>query len=198
MNAILLAIGAGLCWGIGEVFTKSALHSKEIGPVTAIAVRSTIALPMLWLAYALAVHWAKLEPRGWMHASPATLLKIVIGSGLIAGAGGMICFYLALNLADISRIKPIAFSIAPALAVIIGWLVLREGMTVQKALGVALILAGVVLLTGRAGSSTGRAPGKPQPSSVAFATVPPHGANAARSGDDHHWSELRDRGGDGR
>ena len=148
MNAILLAVLAGLCWGVGELFTKSALHTKQIGPLTAIALRSSIALPVLWLAYFVGVHWLKLEPRNWMKAEPATLMKVIFGSGLVAGAAGMICFYAALNLGEISRIKPVAFSIAPATAVLLGWLVLHEGMSVQKAIGVALILAGVVLLTG--------------------------------------------------
>jgi transporter family protein len=148
MNAILIAVLAGLCWGVGEVFTKSALHTKQIGPLTAIALRSTIALPVLWLAYAIGVHGLKMEPQTWVKAEPATLMKVILGSGLVAGAGGMICFYIALNLGEISRIKPIAFSIAPATAIVLGWLILREPMSIQKAFGVGLILAGVVLLTG--------------------------------------------------
>lgn len=147
MNAILLAVLAGLCWGVGELFTKSVLHTGKVGPLTAIAVRSTIALPVLWLAYALAVHYAKIEPRGWIKTDTAVLLKLALGSGLIAGAAGMICFYAALNLGEVSRVKPIAFSVAPAVAVILGWLVLGEQMTLQKALAVLLIIAGVVLLT---------------------------------------------------
>jgi bacterial/archaeal transporter family protein len=147
MNAIMLAVLAGLCWGIGELFTKSVLHSGKVGPLTAIAVRSTIALPVLWIAYAFAVHWLKSEPRDWLKADGSILLKLICGSGLIAGAAGMICFYAALHLSEASRIKPVAFSIAPATAVLLGWVVLREPMTVQKAIAVAMILAGVVLLT---------------------------------------------------
>jgi uncharacterized membrane protein len=154
MNAILLAVLAGLCWGIGEVFTKSVLHTGKVGPLTAIAVRSTIALPVLWMAYVAAVHWAKTEPRAWMKSDWPTLLKLICGSGLIAGAGGMICFYAALNLGEISRIKPIAFSIAPATAVLVGWLVLHEQLTISKIAGIVLILAGVVLLTGGTGTVT--------------------------------------------
>lgn len=147
MNAILLAIGAGLCWGIGELFTKSALHTKQVGPLAAIAIRSSVALPMLWLAHWLGAWVMQAEPRHWTKAEPATLMKLILGSGLVAGAGGMICFYAALNLGEISRIKPVAFSVAPAVAVILGWVVLHETMTWQKAVAVLLILAGVVLLT---------------------------------------------------
>ena len=163
MYGIILAVFAGLCWGIGEMFTKAVLQSKQVGPLTAISVRTTIELPLLWLAYWLATNVGKSEPRGWWHADSSVLWKMVIGSGLIAGAGGMICFYTALSLGELSRVKPIAFSIAPATAVILGSIVLREPMTVRKAVAVALILAGVVLLT----SGTGA-----KPSSDAHASPP--------------------------
>jgi transporter family protein len=159
MNAILLAVAAGLCWGVGELFTKSALHTRQIGPLAAIAMRSTVALPLLWLAYLVATRGMNAERSGWLHvAASSTLWKIVLGSGVVAGALGMICFYSALNLSEVSRVKPIAFSVAPATAVILGWLVLREPMTLTKAAGVLLILAGVVLLTG--GSSQPAAIGR--------------------------------------
>lgn len=147
MKAILFAIAAGLFWGVGEVFTKSVLHTRQIGPVTAIAVRSTVALPILWLVYFFVVKSAKIEPQAWTKTDPATLWKLILGSGLLAGAGGMVCFYAALNYGEVSRVKPIAFALAPAVAVIIGWLALGEPMHARKAIAVALILTGVVMLS---------------------------------------------------
>jgi len=148
MKAVLFAVLAGLCWGIGELFTRSVLQTRQIGPITAIAVRSTVALPILWIAYAITVHIAGAEPRGWMKADTGTLLKLILGSGLVAGAAAMVFFYMALNLGEISRVKPIAFALAPATAVLLGWMILHEPMTLRKGVAVALILAGVVLLTG--------------------------------------------------
>lgn len=159
MNAIILAVLAGLCWGIGEVFTKSVLHSGKVGPLTAIAVRSTVALPVMWIVYVVLVHGRRLEPVNWLKADGPTLLKLVCGSGLVAGAAGMICFYAALHLGEISRIKPIAFSIAPAAAVILGWAVLHEPLTARKIIALALILAGVVLLTGNSTDTAAAKPG---------------------------------------
>lgn len=146
MKAILFAIGAGLCWGVGEVFTKMVLHTGKIGPVTALALRSTIALPVIWLAYVLVAHRFAMEPRTWPSAEPSVWTKLVLGSGIIAGGLGMICFYSALNLGEVSRIKPIAFTLAPAVGVVLGWLVLGEEMTARKAIAVVMVMAGVVLL----------------------------------------------------
>jgi drug/metabolite transporter (DMT)-like permease len=148
MRAILLAVAAGLCWGVGELCTKSVLHGGRIGPLSAIAVRSTVALPVIWLAWALAVTTFGSEPRpAWRELSAAELAKLLVGSGLVAGALAMIAFYSALALDDISRIKPIAFTLAPATAALLGWLWMGEPMTWRKALALALILGGVLLLT---------------------------------------------------
>ncbi|TVQ61531.1 MAG: hypothetical protein EA379_06240 [Phycisphaerales bacterium] len=150
MNAVLLAIGAGVCWGIGELFTKSVLHTKQVGPITAIAVRSTVALPVLWAAYLIAMRYSGAERAGWWRTiETPVLLKLVLGSGLVAGAAAMIFFYSALSVGEISRVKPIAFTLAPAVAVLLGWLILQEPMTLRKGIGVVMILAGVLLLTGR-------------------------------------------------
>ncbi len=147
MKAILVAIAAGLCWGIGEVFTKSVLRGERVGPITAIAVRSTVALPVIWLAWLIAAGALRAEPRGWLQAPAPTLLKLVLGSGLLAGAAGMILFYTALSLGEVSRVKPIAFTVAPATAALLGMLVLGEAVTAKKIAGILLLLGGVVLLT---------------------------------------------------
>lgn len=148
MNAVVLAVCAGLCWGIGEVFTKSVLHTRSVGPITAIAVRSTVALPVLWAAYYVAVHVLRAEPAGWTRAGGPTLLKLVCGSGLVAGAAAMIFFYAALNVGEISRVKPIAFALAPAVAAILAFTLMGEPISARKIAGIVAIVAGVVLLTG--------------------------------------------------
>ena len=43
MKAVLCAILAGLCWGVGEIFTKWALNTGVLGPMAAQMVRLVIA-----------------------------------------------------------------------------------------------------------------------------------------------------------
>jgi drug/metabolite transporter (DMT)-like permease len=164
MKAILLAIGAGLCWGIGEVCTRSALHSGRVGPISAITLRSLVAIPILLLAFlAMTRGFAGLRqepPVGGIDG--ANWVKLVAGSGLIAGALAMVLFYAALSLGEVSVVKPIAFAIAPAMGVLLGWLVLGESMDARKAVAVLLILGGVVLLT--TGSGPAKSDSTPAPS----------------------------------
>lgn len=150
MKPLLIALIAGLCWGVGEAFTKSVLHTGKIGPFTAMAIRTTIALPVIWIAAALAMRLgAHPEPRDFLHAGPGTLLKLTLGSGLIAGAGGMLAFYLALSLGDISRVKPIAFATTVVVALIAGRLVFHDSITPQRMLALLLIVTGLLLLMSR-------------------------------------------------
>ena len=148
MKAAFLAILAGLFWGVGELFTKQVLRTQTIGPLTAITVRTTIAMPVLWAVYVVFVQMKKTEPHDWLgRVDGATLLKLIVGPGLFAGSIGMILFYGALHHGPISKVKPIAVTVAPVVAVILGWLVLGESMSIRKVIAVLLIVGGVVLLT---------------------------------------------------
>ena len=157
MAAIVFAILAGTCWGIGELAAKSALKSGEVGPMTAIAVRATVALPVIWLAWVAATRgWlepfgvsASREPAGWTQASAATWWKLVLGAGLSAGALGLAFFYLGLSVGEVSRVKPVAFALAPTVAALLSFLLLGEEPSVRKLVGIALVVAGVLVLTTR-------------------------------------------------
>lgn len=148
MKPILLAVAAGLCWGIGEACTRSALHDGRVGPFSALMVRTIVALPVILLAW-----WLMVKGAGGLQAEPpinqmdaSAWVKIIVGSGLLAGALGIIFFYAALSMGELSVVKPIAFALAPAIAVLLGWFVLGESMTARKGIAIVLIITGVVLL----------------------------------------------------
>jgi drug/metabolite transporter (DMT)-like permease len=148
MKAILFAVLAGLCWGVGELFTKSVLASGKVGPMTVLLVRTALALPPALVAYLLACHLFKTEPQDWWRADAGTLARLALGSALLAGFGGVFFFYLGLAHGPVSTVKPIAFTVGPAVAVVLAWLLLREQIAPVKALGVVLVLVGVALIAG--------------------------------------------------
>jgi uncharacterized membrane protein len=114
-------------------------------------VRAIVTLPPALIAYWAAAHVTRSETAAWWREMDGSIwLKLVVGSGLMAGFAGVFFFYagLAAPGGDISRIRPIAFSLAPLSAVILGWLALGEAMTARKALATVLIVAGIVLLAG--------------------------------------------------
>lgn len=154
MQAILFGVLAGVAWGVGELCTKLVLKTGQVGPISAIMVRTLVALPILvvvwvgatrgWLDF-VGVH-ASREP-AWWRADARTLLLLVLGSGISAGALGVGFFYLGIAVGDLSKVKPIAFTLAPAIAVVLAWLILGEPISMRKIGAIAMVLGGVVLLT---------------------------------------------------
>jgi uncharacterized membrane protein len=160
MKAVIFAVLAGVCWGVGELFTKSVLSSKQVGPMAVLIVRTAVALPPALLAYFIATNWLRTESHDWVRAETSTLAMLVFGSALLAGFGGVFFFYLGLAHGQITVVKPIAFTLGPAVAVLLAWLFLREPMTATKAVGVVLVLVGVVLIStsGHGAPAPGSAP----------------------------------------
>jgi len=160
---IICAILAGLCWGVGEIFTKSAINSREIGPLGALLVRAAVTLPLAAIGFLVARRMLGTEPQtGWAQIGGTTWLKLLLGSGLLAGFAGVFFFYLGLSLqgGDISILRPIAFALAPATAVLLGWWFLGEGITARKAIAVVLIITGIVMLAGTGKRSVDIQPGR--------------------------------------
>ncbi|HYE60505.1 MAG TPA: EamA family transporter [Phycisphaerales bacterium] len=160
-KAILFAVLAGLCWGVGEIGTKAALNTRQVGPMTAVFVRALVTVLPTLIAYLVATQVWKSEPARWYEdASGRTWAYLIVGSGLLAGFAGVFFFYMGLGSkgGDISLLRPIAFGIAPATAVFLGWWWLGEALTVKKLIAVVLIVTGIVLL---AGGSHGSAPAQP-------------------------------------
>jgi len=162
MKAVVFALLAGVCWGVGELFTKSVLSSKQVGPMAVLVVRTAVALPPALIAYFVAVRALGTESHNWVRADTPVLTQLVLGSALLAGFGGVFFFYLGLAHGQVTVVKPIAFTLGPAVAVVLAWLFLREPMTATKALGIVLVLAGVVLISASAHSppATGGASGR--------------------------------------
>src|SRR5689334_8834020 len=90
---IACAILAGLCWGVGEIFTKSAINSREIGALGTLLVRAAVTLPLalagFWVAYKFFGTGADgrepMEPPFWLTLRGVTWLKLIVGSGVLAG-----------------------------------------------------------------------------------------------------------------
>ncbi|MDH7569160.1 MAG: EamA family transporter [Armatimonadota bacterium] len=139
LNPQLLALLTAIAWGVGGYFEKKGLHLGRLSPHLGITIRTAVALVVLGaVSYR---QWGALPSAG-----PRALWMMVLGGGVLAGSVGMLCFYAALKGAPLTRVMPIAFT-SPLFGVLMGVVFGGESFSVKTALGVALTLGGIVVLT---------------------------------------------------
>jgi len=139
MKPQLFALLTAICWGVGGFFEQKGLVLGNLSPTMGITIRTTVALAIL--ATASYPQWKNLP-----QAGPQALLYMVIGGGVVAGAVGMLSFYAALKGAPLNRVMPIAMT-SPLFGALAGMAFGGEGLTWKTALGMALTVGGIVLLT---------------------------------------------------
>jgi transporter family protein len=139
MKPQILALLTAICWGVGGYFEKKGLNLGNLSPTMGITIRTAVALVIL--ASASFPQWRSLP-----QAGPKALLYMVIGGGVVAGAAGMLCFYMAIKGAPLSRVMPIAFT-SPLFGALMGILFSGEPLTIKTGLGMLMTIGGIILLT---------------------------------------------------
>lgn len=131
------ALLAAVLWGSAPVFEKLGL--VKISPLAGLAIR-TITITIILVAIALFTDMAKEIVR-----VDARSLFFLVLSGIIAGLLGMLAYFKALKCWEASRVVPIVGAY-PLFAFLFALLFLGEKLTLQKVLGVLLVVSGVFLL----------------------------------------------------
>ncbi|HHE72544.1 MAG TPA: hypothetical protein ENL34_09730 [Chloroflexi bacterium] len=140
MKPQILALITAMAWGIGGFFEKRGLHMGGLSPQVGITIRTAVAF--IILGTVSFPQWSLIP-----QAGPKALLLMVLGGGVLAGSVGMLSFYAALRGASsLAQVMPIAFT-SPLFSALVGLLFGTEKLTWQTGLGMALTIAGIVLLT---------------------------------------------------
>jgi len=138
MKAYYLAILTAIIWGIVPIIEKLGL--TKIEPLAGVLVRSCGVL----IGMILVVLFNRGLLKMVFNAEPRTLFLLLTG-GLMASILGQIFFYTALKQGEASKLVPIA-GIYPLVSFFLGLVFLGENFTINKMLGVILVLLGVFLL----------------------------------------------------
>src|SRR5512137_235396 len=139
MNPQLLALFTAIAWGMGGYFEKKGLHLGGLSPQMGITIRTAVALIVLGVVSF--PQWKTLP-----QAGTKALLMMVIGGGVVAGSIGMLCYYAAIKGAPLNMVMPIAFT-SPFFGILMGVIFGGESLTWKTAIGAALTLAGIIVLT---------------------------------------------------
>jgi transporter family protein len=132
-----LLIATTLLWGSTPILEKTGL--AKVDPLIGVTVRSAIVTGGLFLlTFLLGKGKALIELDG-------RSILLFGASGMMAGLLGMWTYYGALKMEATSKIVPIA-ACYPLVTALLSVLVLKEGVTVQRVVGTALIVSGIWLV----------------------------------------------------
>lgn len=138
MRPEIWAILTAVCWAGGAYFEKSGVKLGGFAPIMGVAIRTFVSVILLSiLSYPF---WPQLKESG---IKP--ILMIAIGGGVAAGAMGLLFFYKALKLGNISVVLPIAFCLTPVIGVILGAVLLREKLALAQYVGITLTILGATI-----------------------------------------------------
>lgn len=134
--AVAATVGTVIGYAFGAYMMGHLLHDlPPIGTVTgSLLLAATVYAPFaIWLA---------------PHAFPAPAAWSVAGLGVFSTALGFLCMFALVAEAGASRATVVTY-INPAVAIVLGVLVLSEPMTIGLALGFPLVIVGAWLATAR-------------------------------------------------
>ena len=141
MTAIALALGAGLLWGVGDFL--GGLTSRRSAVLTVLAVSELAG----WLAAVALL----LATRPDVPSSTAAATAVIAGIGGVIGLGGL---YGGMAVGAMSVVAPIS-SAAAVIPVAVG-LARGERPGALQLVGMAIVLAGVVLVSREPGAGGAR------------------------------------------
>ena len=133
---ILFAFGSALFAGLTAILAKCGVRRTD--STVATAIRTIVVLAFSWLLVFLTGAQSGLRTVGG-----GTLLFLVL-SGLATGASWL-CYFKALQLGDVNKVTPVDKS-STVLTVLLAFVLLREPVSVYKALGVLCVGAGTYLM----------------------------------------------------
>jgi drug/metabolite transporter (DMT)-like permease len=138
-QSTLLAVGGGMAWALGTVLNKRMFQRHAPSPL------NLVAWQMLAGALALGVvaWWVPQRPIDWRPAFIAELgYSVVLASSVAWWLWSIVLQRLPTAVASVSSLG------VPILSVLLAWLVLHEQPTGLEGVGMALMLAGMLAVSG--------------------------------------------------
>lgn len=138
-KSFVFAILAAVIWGFAPALEKVGLKGASMDPFLGVFIRT---IPILLFATIGVLVMGKL---GEVASVDLKSALFVGAGGLVAGLLGQFAFYSALKWGEASVVVPIAATY-PLVALIVSVLFLGEALTIQKVIGIGLVVGGVALL----------------------------------------------------
>ena len=133
---LFYAVASAFFAGITSILTKCGIRKTD--STVATAVRTVVILLFSWLIVGIVGSASQIT-----SLDGKTLLFLIL-SGAATGASWL-CYFRALQLGDINKVVPIDKS-STVLTILLALIFLQEGISIPKAVAVAAIAAGILLM----------------------------------------------------
>lgn len=133
---LFYAIGSAFFAGVTSILAKCGIRKTD--STVATAVRTIVILVFSWIMVFVAGSQNQIT-----GISGRTLLFLIL-SGAATGASWL-CYFKALQIGDINKVVPIDKS-STVLTILLALIFLQEGISLPKAVAVAVIAAGIFLM----------------------------------------------------
>ena len=133
---MVYAIGSAFFAGVTSILAKCGIRKTDATVAT--AIRTIVVLAFAWLMVFMVGSQTQIST-----LDVKTLLFLVL-SGLATGASWL-CYFKALQLGDINKVVPVDKS-STVLTILLAFIILREAISLSKAIGVVLIAAGTFMM----------------------------------------------------
>ena len=139
MKVVLLAVGAGIAWGSGQILVKFGMQT--IDPISGIAIRLTTAWLAAMTILAVSGQWSNLP------AFPSKGVIFLLIEGIIGPMLGMLLLLAAYRVGgDVSVAAPISLTVPIIWSTLLAAIIFSEQLTLPKAIGIVLAAIGVGLV----------------------------------------------------
>ncbi|MBI3945936.1 MAG: EamA family transporter [Armatimonadetes bacterium] len=135
---IFVALTVAL-WGGAPIIDKIALGSNKIDPAIGVLIRGITAAVVMGGVVAAT---GRAKELGSLDLRTAALFMV---SALLAAALGQWTYFQALKLGKASQVVPLCGTF-PVVAALLGFLVLRERVTLERVAGILLVVVGIWLV----------------------------------------------------
>ena len=136
MRVLLLPLLASLLSGVSAIFEK--LSVVDLSGLTVLTLRYSLMVPLLWAALFLSGRHRELAA-----IDSRTFANILIPATMALGS--LLLYFTALRGDWVSRVFPLT-ELGPLVAFVLAALFLGEPWSIQRGLGTALVIVGVVLI----------------------------------------------------
>ena len=133
---MVYAAGSAFFAGVTSILAKCGIRKTDATVAT--AIRTIVVLAFAWLMVFMVGSQTQIST-----LDVKTLLFLVL-SGLATGASWL-CYFKALQLGDINKVVPVDKS-STVLTILLAFIILREAISLSRAIGVVLIAAGTFMM----------------------------------------------------